>query len=233
MTLERVDSVANKNFPVLTLDWSEIHTVFLDMDGTLLDLHFDNHFWLEHLPKRLAEHKSLSEEEARHSVLRHYAEIEGTLNWYCLDYWQERLDVDIVALKHEIADRIAIRAHVEHFLEHLHSLGKRVVLLTNAHQKSVMLKFGYVRLEHYFDRIISSHALGFAKEDSRFWSKLAEVEAFVPQHSLFIDDNLQVLRMARQCGIQYLLAIHEPDSTLPPKDTAEFDAIECYTQLMF
>ena len=26
------------------LAWDEIDTVLLDMDGTLLDLHFDNHF---------------------------------------------------------------------------------------------------------------------------------------------------------------------------------------------
>jgi FMN phosphatase YigB (HAD superfamily) len=32
------------------LDWQEIKTVFLDLDGTLLDLHFDNHFWLEYVP---------------------------------------------------------------------------------------------------------------------------------------------------------------------------------------
>ncbi|HBT55971.1 MAG TPA: haloacid dehalogenase, partial [Pseudomonas sp.] len=32
------------------LNWNAIDTVLLDMDGTLLDLHFDNHFWLEHMP---------------------------------------------------------------------------------------------------------------------------------------------------------------------------------------
>ena len=32
-------------------DWQEIDTVLLDMDGTLLDLHYDNYFWLTHIPK--------------------------------------------------------------------------------------------------------------------------------------------------------------------------------------
>ena len=32
------------------IDWDSIDTVLLDMDGTLLDLHFDNYFWTEHLP---------------------------------------------------------------------------------------------------------------------------------------------------------------------------------------
>ncbi|MCP4043692.1 MAG: haloacid dehalogenase, partial [Gammaproteobacteria bacterium] len=34
------------------INWNSIHTVLLDMDGTLLDLHFDNQFWLEHVPLR-------------------------------------------------------------------------------------------------------------------------------------------------------------------------------------
>ena len=25
----------------------EVDTILLDMDGTLLDLHYDNHFWME------------------------------------------------------------------------------------------------------------------------------------------------------------------------------------------
>jgi len=216
----------------ITLDWDAIRTVFLDMDGTLLDLHFDNHFWLEHLPQRLAEQRGSTPAEVSAYLHGRYQEMEGTLDWYCLDYWMEHLDADLVALKHEIADRIALRAHVENFLESLHQRGKRVVLLTNAHHKSVGLKFGYVALERHFDRIITSHSLGLPKEDAKFWDKLAEVEAYDPAHSLFIDDNLHVLRAAQAHGVRYLLAIRQPDSQQPPKDTEEFTAVECYTQLM-
>jgi putative hydrolase of the HAD superfamily len=35
-------------------DWNTINTVLLDMDGTLLDLHFDNHFWLSLVPLELS-----------------------------------------------------------------------------------------------------------------------------------------------------------------------------------
>ncbi|MEK9134555.1 MAG: haloacid dehalogenase, partial [Pseudomonadota bacterium] len=27
--------------------WNNLDTLLLDLDGTLLDLHYDNHFWLE------------------------------------------------------------------------------------------------------------------------------------------------------------------------------------------
>ncbi|MEB4591045.1 GMP/IMP nucleotidase [Candidatus Thiothrix sp. Deng01] len=216
----------------INLDWDNIQTVFLDMDGTLLDLHFDNHFWLEHLPVQLAKQRNAKPEDISAYLRERYTEMEGTLEWYCLDYWQDHLGTDLVALKHEIADRIQIRAHVGRFLESLHERGKRVVLLTNAHQKSVGLKFGYVALEHYFDRIITSHSLGLPKEHADFWRKLSEVEAYSPEHSLFIDDNLHVLRAAQAAGVKHLLAIRQPDSKLPPKDTQEFTAVECYTQLL-
>lgn len=215
-----------------SIPWSEIKTVFLDMDGTLLDLHFDNHFWLEHLPKRVAEHKQLSAEAVERMVNEHCAKIEGSLNWYCLDYWQTYLGMDMVALKHEIAERIALRAHVEEFLAYLRRLNKRVVLLTNAHRKSVNLKFEYINLSPHFDRIITSHELGLAKEEQGFWEKLTSIEVVDKQSCLFIDDNLNVLRTAQHYGVKYLLAISEPDSKLPPKDTAEFEAVTCYLELM-
>lgn len=216
----------------ISLDWEAIHTVFLDMDGTLLDLHFANHFWLTHLPVRLAQQRGVTPEEMRAYLCDQYNAVEGRLECYCLDYWQQQLDTDVVALKHEVAERIQIRAHVEPFLESLRARGKRVVLLTNAHQKSIAVKFNYVDLSPYFDRIITSHSLGLPKEHPNFWHRLAEIEAHDPQHSLFIDDNLRVLRAAQAYGVKYLLAIHQPDSQQPPKDTAEFTPLVCYTQLM-
>ncbi len=232
MTTVVLPTEINQTLPIIPLDWAKIQTVFLDMDGTLLDLHFDNHFWLEHLPHRLATQKSIAPQDAKNLVNQHCDVLEGTLNWYCLDYWHDLLGVDLVPLKHEIADRIAVRAHVEAFLTHLKALNKRVILLTNAHQKSIDVKFNYINLAHYFDRIITSHQLGLAKEHPDFWGKLSTIESFDKQSSLFIDDNLQVLRSAKAYGVAHLLAIREPDSKLPPKDTAEFTALSCYTQLM-
>jgi putative hydrolase of the HAD superfamily len=214
------------------MNWQNIQTVFLDMDGTLLDLHFDNHFWLEHMPIQYAEKHGISADQARTTLAKITQEKEGTLDWYCLDYWQRTLDMDIVGLKHQVADKIAVRANVESLLHHIKEQGCRLVLLTNAHHKAVSLKFEYTPIESYFDKIITSHEIGIAKEENGFWDKLLETEDFDPQRSLFIDDNLDVLAAAENHGIANLLAIHQPDSQQPPKDTLHYTAVECFSQLM-
>ena len=44
--------------------WSEIDTVMFDMDGTLLDLHFDNFFWLKLVPEHFSKQHGVSEKQA-------------------------------------------------------------------------------------------------------------------------------------------------------------------------
>ncbi|MEE3190257.1 MAG: HAD family hydrolase, partial [Pseudomonadota bacterium] len=121
-------------------DWQEIDTVLLDMDGTLLDLHFDNYFWLEHVPSKYAEHHGLSEEEALAELNKSFVGLRGTLNWYCLDHWSDLTGLPIAELKRDVQDKIGFRPHVEDFLDTMKQLGKRTVIVTNAHRNSVDLK---------------------------------------------------------------------------------------------
>ena len=69
------------------LPWRDIDTVLLDMDGTLLDLHFDNHFWMEHLPQRYAELHGVSRAMAEMELQPLFERNAGQLQWYCLDFW--------------------------------------------------------------------------------------------------------------------------------------------------
>jgi putative hydrolase of the HAD superfamily len=71
------------------IDWQGIETVLLDMDGTLLDLHFDNYFWQEYLPLRYAEIKGMEAQAAKQHIVTQTRKIEGSLNWYSTDYWSE------------------------------------------------------------------------------------------------------------------------------------------------
>jgi len=214
------------------ISWNAIQTVFLDMDGTLLDLHYDNHFWLKHVPVRYAEKHGLSMEASQRELSGRYEKVAGTMQWYCMDYWSSELGLDIERLKQEVAHLIAVHPHVVPFLERIRAAGKRVVLVTNAHHKSLALKMSKTRLDHYFDAMICAHALGKPKEHPEFWHELQRHEAFTPQQTLLIDDSLPVLRSARNYGIAHLLAIYQPDTQQPRKEVAEFTAIESFEQIM-
>ena len=213
-------------------DWTRLDTVLLDMDGTLLDLHYDNHFWLEHVPRRYAERHGLTLEAAREALRVRYRRVEGTLDWYCVDYWSRELDLDIALLKEEVEHLIGVHPHVLDFLDAVRAHGKRLVLVTNAHGKSLDIKFRRTRLNGHFDRVVCAHDLGLPKEQAGFWEKMQAVEPFRRESALLIDDSLPVLRAARIYGIAQLLAVRNPDSKGPEKDVGEFAAIRSFKELL-
>ncbi len=213
------------------LDWRAIDTVLLDMDGTLLDLHFDSYFWLEHLPMRYAQLRNLAPEDAREWLHQRIIQEQGSLNWYCLDYWSEQLGVDIPALKREVADRIGFRPQVKEFLARLRRQGLRSVIVTNAHRDSLDIKLQVTGLDQWVDAIICAHDFRLPKEDVQFWTLLQEVEPYNPARTLLVDDSLPVLRSAQRSGIAHLLSIAQPDSQVPARSIDEFRAIDQFDQL--
>lgn len=208
------------------INWNNVDSVFLDMDGTLLDLHFDNYFWLTHLPNRYSDIKGISKSKANETLFKLIKQEEGTLNWYCLDFWTETLGVDITELKQEIQHKIAFRPHVKTFLQELQDTRHRVVLVTNAHNKSLNLKLSITGLDHYVDAIICSHDLKLPKENPLFWDKLQTVEPFDKTRTMLIDDSLAVLKSAQEYGIQHIYSIVQPDSQKPPRSNEEFPSID-------
>lgn len=217
---------------IFPLDWTAIDTVLLDMDGTLLDLYYDNHFWLDYLPQRYAQHHATTSEAARRALVDAFAAQRGSLNWYCVDYWSAQLGLDIGELKREIAHLIAIRPHVEEFLQRLQHPSRRVWLVTNAHRKSLSLKMECTGLERWFDRIICSHDLRLPKEHAEFWQRLHAAHPFEPARTLLIDDTASVLHAARDFGIGHLLTLLQPDSRQARRLDTEFPAILHFDEIM-
>jgi putative hydrolase of the HAD superfamily len=213
------------------LDWQDIETVFLDLDGTLLDLHFDNHFWLEYVPVRYAEKHELTAEEANKTLMDRYSEVKGQLEWYCVDFWSRELELDIEQLKHEVSHKIAVHPQVREFLQAIRDIGKRVVLVTNAHPASLSLKMKETGLDIFFDHMVNSHDLGLAKEHDGFWRQLHIVEPYDPETTLLIDDNLEVLKSAEHFGIAHLLAVSNPDSQGNIVETEHFPALKSFSEI--
>lgn len=214
------------------MDWQAIDTVLLDMDGTLLDLRFDNHFWLEHLPVRYAARLGVPVDEARARLFPLMRQLEGTLDWYCLDYWSRTLELDILALKRELAHMIRLRPHAREFLDALGARGKRRLLVTNAHRGGLSLKLEHTLLDRHVDEVISAHDFRKPKEDPSFWSDLRADHAFEPARTLLIDDNAHVLAAARDYGIGHLLGVVQPDSGAPAKEWRDFAAVGHFAEIL-
>lgn len=212
--------------------WEDIYAVMLDMDGTLLDLNFDTHFWLEHVPLRYAELHGHDVDSAKEELYPRLHSMKGTMQWYCVDYWSRELGMDIAALKEEVDHLIAVHPHASEFVEALVAAGKRVLLVTNAHAKSLALKMKRTGLADRFHGIVCSHDFGMPKEDPAFWKHLQKLEHFDPENTLLIDDSLPVLRSARTFGIAHLLAVYCPNSQSPPVDVQEFEAIQSFEDIL-
>lgn len=215
-----------------TIPWAEVETVLLDMDGTLLDLHFDNHFWLTHVPRCYAEKHDLSDEDAHQHLMARYTEVRGSLDWYCVDFWTRELALDIAQLKHDLSDKISIRPDVVDFLCWLNKNNKRVVLVTNAHPASLNLKMDKTNLHVHFDKIINAHEIGMAKENEGFWEKLQQSEVYNKEHTMLIDDNLEVLDCAHEYGIQYCLGIQRPDSQGAEISSEKYRVIDGFNDIL-
>ena len=216
----------------IPVNWGEITTVFLDMDGTLLDLHFDNYFWQEHVPLRYSQKHKINLDYAKQQLQARFQSKADTLDWYCTDFWTKELKLNIPSLKKEISHRIRIFPKVKQFLERLIHINKRIILTTNAHRDSVTIKMHFSQLESYFDKIISSHDFGYLKEELVFWDKLMEIEPYDPANTIFVDDNLKVLAAAEAYGIRHLITIKQPDSSKPEQETMHYHAISDFSQIM-
>lgn len=204
--------------------WEQVDHVILDMDGTILDLSYDNYFWRELVPQRYAEINGLTLEQARAKLTPRFIEVQHTLPWYCTDYWSDVTGINMAALKREIRDRIGPLEGAIDFLHAVRSSGRALWLATNAHYDSWSLKLEHTGLTPLFDVIVSSHQFGAPKEDAQFWQRFRERHPFNPARALFVDDSMPVLEAARAFGIGQVVAISHPDTSLPPRLIENFPA---------
>jgi 5'-nucleotidase len=216
----------------MTVRWEGVDHVLLDMDGTVLDLAFDNHFWRDLVPERYAQARGLTVERARAELAPHFESLQGRLQWYCLDYWSELTRLDLAALKSEIRHRIKPLEGSESFLRAVRESGRQLWLVTNAHRNSWALKMEQTGLGPWFDRVVCSHDFNAPKEDANFWLRLQARHPFEPARALFVDDSLPVLRAAKAHGIGQLVAIRRPDTTLPAREITDHPAVERLADLL-
>ena len=214
------------------VDWDAIDTVLVDMDGTLLDLAFDNYFWLDLVPERYARKHGLTVTESRAALAPRFAAKAGTLDWYCLDHWTRDLGLDLKTLKREHREHIRFLPGAPEFLAAVRGRRKRLCIVTNAHRDTFEVKAEHLGLDRLVDGVVCSHDFAAPKESADFWRALERHEPFDGARTLLIEDSLAVLSAARSHGVRHTVAIRRPDSRQPPRAIADFAAIDGVADLI-
>jgi FMN phosphatase YigB (HAD superfamily) len=212
--------------PLDTLDWRDIDDVLLDMDGTLLDRHFDNFFFEEELPRRYAVKHGMEAGEAREKLFALYRTVEGELNWTDLHYWTKTLDIDVIAMTKEFDHMIGFLPHAEEFLRHLKTKGKRVHLVTNANMAGVAIKVAKTGLDRHVHRIVDAFEVGYLKMRSEYWPICQRLLGFEPKRTLYLDDDESCLNAAQRYGIGHIFHSAKSSSQLPPQRSERHRSIE-------
>lgn len=208
------------------MKWNSIETFFLDMDGTLLDLAFDNFFWHEHLPKIYSESKKISFNAAKSEFESMYKKKENTMQWYSLRHWSEVLKIDLLSELLMTKNKIKTLPKAKGFLSLLKKNDIKVFLLTNCPRDMLHVKLSQTKLWGYFDEIVSSEDFNFPKESIDFWDVLNEKYEYNNDTTVFLDDSKNVIDFSLKHGLRNVFLISSPDSSKKDQDTFGYKSIK-------
>ena len=214
------------------IKWNDIDTVLLDMDGTLLDLNYDNVLWNERLPERYATHHGVTHAVARETLERHFVETRHTIEHYCLDYWARFTQLDMLSLHRELAHLIRYRPHAEVFPRSLegHRTARSVGDERPSRQPSI--KDELTGLTGRLDHAVSSHDFRAPKESPNSGCASTHALPFRSSRTVLIDDNAAVLSAAERHGVAQLVTVRQPDSGQPAASGLAHEAFNGFDEIM-
>ena len=180
----------------------DIDCMLVDMDGVILDNTYDNNFWQNQIPGVISKNKNISFEDAKRLAVQIFNYKKNTKDWYDVDYWSNMLNVDIEAEKRSSIsfDRIQLYEGVTKTLNKLKD-NFRLILITNAHRKTLNIKLEKYDLNPYFENMICAHELHYVKENIQLWYMLKSRFKLDYTKTLLIEDTINNIKVGLSAGI--------------------------------
>ena len=182
--------------------FKDIECMLIDMDGVILDNTYDNNFWQNQIPEVIAQNKRISFDDAKKLAIQIFNYKKNTKDWYDIDYWSNMLDIDIEAQKRseQSISKISLYDGVIDTLNELKKKSK-IILITNAHRKTLNIKLEKYDLAPYFDDMVCAHELYYVKEDIQLWYMLRLKYKLNYKKTILIEDTINNINVGLSAGI--------------------------------
>jgi len=192
------------NWRVVLLDnlKKSLRIISFDVDGTLVDLEYNDLIWFKEIPELVAKKKKISFEKSLKFVHEEYAKLgEHNLNWYDINYWISYFGIEISPDKifEKYEPQVKIYPEVIPLLE---ELKKKYILIVITAMPREFLIPKMKNLEKYFK--FSFSALSDFKElkNSEIYSKISKALKVPPKQILHIGDHWEFDYLAaRKAGM--------------------------------
>ena len=157
-----------------------------------------------------------------HSLF-HYK--KGYKDWYDLDYWSNMLGIDIEAEKRSEESLSKIKLY-DNVINTLIELKKhtRLILITNAHRKTLNIKLEKFNIDPYFDEMICAHELHYVKEDLQLWYMLRSRYKLNFDKTILVEDTINNINVALSAGISSAVYVGE-ENFKPSEKILKLDSI--------
>jgi len=176
--------------------------ISFDVDGTLVDLEYNDLIWFKEIPELVAKKKKISFEKSLKFVHEEYAKLgEHNLSWYDINYWISYFGIEISPDKifEKYEPQVKIYPEVIPLLE---ELKKKYILIVITAMPREFLIPKMKNLEKYFK--FSFSALSDFKElkNSEIYSKISKALKVPPKQILHIGDHWEFDYLAaRKAGM--------------------------------
>ena len=198
--------------------FKDIECLLIDMDGVILDNAYDNDFWQNQIPEVIADNKGIAFDDAKRLAIQIFNYKKNTKDWYDVDYWSNMLSIDIEAQKRseKSFSRISLYDGVIDTLSVLKNKTK-MILITNAHRKTLNIKLEKYNLTPYFDEMVCAHELNYVKEDIQLWYMLRSKYRLDYEKTLLVEDTINNINVGLSAGISGAIYVGDEKFTVSDK----------------